>query len=198
MAMKDQGDKRRLGSPMKLIAAILACCLIHSSSAFAGPCTEVQSRIAAHDFYAVLEANRIFSLPTAQELQKLGPLVTKSLYKLMSAAVSAEERHSITPEDGELPLFEGSLFSTWAEGYSNFYISSAVPKTSNGKIYVLLQYAQHLTPYYKNSTGIMEWKEMVGIGYEDKKCLVDDIFFHPDGNAKSLRSRLSDVTSYAK
>lgn len=183
---------------MKRIVAILTYCLIHSSSAFAGACTEEQSRTAAHDFYATLEANRIFSLPTAQDLQKLRPLVTKSLYKLMAEAVSAEGGHSKKPEQGQLPLFEGSLFSTWAEGYSNFYISSAVPEASNKKIYVLLQYAQHLTPYYKNSPGIMEWKEIVGIDYEDTKCLVDDIFFHTDGNTKNLKSRLSKVASYAK
>ncbi len=183
---------------MKSRVLILVCCLVLSSYSFGATCTETESRTAAHDFYAVLEANRVFSVPSAEELSKIQPLVTKNLYELMSSAVLAEEKEFNRSKGSEPPLFEGGLFSTWAEGYSNFYISNSVPKSNNTEIYVLLQYAQHLLPYYQNTPGIMEWKEIALIRREGAKCLVEDIYFNHKGNSKSLQSRLKEIASYAK
>jgi len=183
---------------MKNILLVIACCLVLNRNTFAGTCTETESRTAAHDFYAVIEASRLFSVPSAKELPKIKSLVTKNLYELMSSAMLAEEKEFNRSKGSEPPLFEGSLFSTWAEGYSNFYISNSVPKSNNTEIYVLLQYAQHLSPYYKNTPGIMEWKEIARIGKEDATCLVDDIYFIHDGNSKSLKSRLKEIASNGK
>lgn len=183
---------------MKRSVFILTCFWVLNAHSYSleAACTETESRTAAHDFYAVLEASRVFSVPSKEELTKIQPLVTSNLYVLLSSAVSAEEKEYNRSKGIEPPLFEGSLFSTWAEGYSNFYISNSVPKSNNTEIYVLLQYAQHLLPYYQNTPGIMEWKEIALIQREGAKCLVENIYFNHEGNSKSLQSRLKEIASF--
>jgi hypothetical protein len=124
------------------------------------------------------------------------PLITKSLYALLSDAVKAEREYDrLPPKDKEAPPYEGSLFSSSVEGYTNFYVSDAVPGSNNAEIYVLLQYALHSYPYYANKPGIMEWKEKVKIIKEGKTCLVDDIYSLPEDADQSLKDRLKEIAS---
>lgn len=175
---------------------VIIFALILCNSSFADACSEIESRTAAHDFYAILNSTGTFGIPTAEALSKLKPLITKSLYVLLSGAVKANEEYNrLPPKDKEAPPHEGSLFSTSVEGYTNFYVSSAVPGSNNAEIYVLLQYAQHLYPYYANKPGIMEWKERIKITKEGGRCLVDDIYSLPEDHDKPLKDRLKEIVS---
>jgi hypothetical protein len=178
---------------MKLVIALLA--LSASSLSFSKTCSEIESRTAAHDFYATVETNRLFAVPTEIELKQLKPYVTTSLYKLFSAAVLAEKEELKRSQGKEPPLFQGHLFSGITEGYTNFYVSSSVPGKKGSEIYVLLQYAQHLMPYYAATPGILEWKERVEIKPEGERCLVNNIYYALDNNNESLAGVLANIVT---
>jgi hypothetical protein len=170
--------------------------LMLCNASFAGTCSEIESRTAAHDFYAELGSTGTFGIPTKEALSKLKPLTTKSLHALLSGVVKAGDEYDRLPaKDKEAPPYEGSLFSSSVEGYTNFYVSGAVPGSNNAEIYILLQYAQHFYPYYADKPGIMEWKEKVKIIKEGKVCLVDDIYFLPENHDQSLKDRLKKIVS---
>lgn len=178
---------------MKLVFILV--CIFVSDFCAAKTCSEIESRTAAHDFYSKVQEHHLFSVPTAEEQQKLKPYVTSSLYNLFSNAVLAEQKEFKRSKGKEPPLFEGHLFSGVTEGYTNFYISSAVQGTSGSEIYVLLQYAQHFMPYYANTPGIMEWKERVEVKPEGEKCLVNNIFYSLENNNESLASVLAGIVA---
>ena len=178
---------------MKLTIALLA--LSASSLSYSKTCHEIESRTAAHDFYATVETNRMFAVPTEIELKQLKPYVTKSLFKLFSAAVSAEKNEFKRSKGKTPPLFEGHLFSGVVEGYTNFYISSGVPGKNGAEVYVLLQYAKHLLPYYFATPGILEWKERVEIKAEGERCLLNNIYYTLETNNESLANVLANIVT---
>ncbi|MES2823496.1 MAG: hypothetical protein V4732_07835 [Pseudomonadota bacterium] len=169
----------------------MLCLLFMSSMCFAKTCTELESRTAAHDFYATIEQHNFFSVPAGEQLK---PYVTPSLHELFYAAALAEKKEFIRSQGKEPPLFEGHLFSGVTEGYTNFHISHAVPGKNNAEIYVVLQYAQHLMPYYATKPGILEWKERVEVKAEGEKCLVNNIFYSLEHNNDHLVSVLKAIT----
>jgi hypothetical protein len=178
---------------MKL--AVILFSILVSSICSAKTCNEIESRTAAHDFYAKVQENHLFSVPTEEEQKKLKPYVTTSLYNLLSAAVLAEKKEFNRSQGKEPPLFEGHLFSGVTEGYTNFYISNGVQGKNGSEVYVLLQYAQHFMPYYASTPGIMEWKERVEVKPEGEKCLVNNIFHSLENNIESLSSVLSNIAA---
>lgn len=175
--------------------SIFIFCAFISGYCTAKTCSEIENRTAAHDFYTTIQKNNLFSVPTEKEQEKLKPYVTKSLHALLSNAVMAEKNEFKRSQGKEPPLFEGNLFSGVTEGYTNFYISTAVQGKSGSEIYVLLQYAQHFMPYYENTPGIMEWKERVEVKPEGDKCLVNNIFYSLKNNTDSLASVLANIVA---
>lgn len=169
--------------------------MLASSFCLAKTCSEIESRTAVHDFYAKVQENNLFSVPTEEEQQKLKPYVTASLYNLFSTAVLAEKKRFKRSKGKEPPLFEGHLFSGVAEGFTNFYISTGVQGKESSEIYVLFQYAQHFLPYYANTPGIMEWKERVEVKSEGEKCLVNNIFHSLENNTESIASVLASIVA---
>ena len=121
--------------------------------------------------------------------------MTTSLYKLFSAAALAEKKEFKRSQGKAPPLFQGHLFSGVTEGYTNFYVSSGVPAKNGAEVYVLLQYAQHLMPYYFATPGILEWKERVEIKAEGKRCLVNNIYYTLDSDNESLAGVLATIAT---
>jgi hypothetical protein len=178
---------------MKSVAVLFF--ILASSFCSAKTCSEIESRTAAHDFYAKVQETNLFSMPTEEEQKKLKPYVTTSLYNLFSTAVLAEKKEFKRSQGKEPPLFEGHLFSGVTEGFTNFYISTGVQGKHSSEIYVLLQYAQHFMPYYANTPGIMEWKERVEVRSEGEKCLVNNIFYSLENNTESLAGVLASIVA---
>jgi hypothetical protein len=171
-----------------------ALCLLFiiSNNCFSKNCTELESRTAAHDFYATIDQHNFFSVPAGEQLK---PFITAPLHALFSAAALAEKKEFIRSQGKEPPLFEGHLFSGVIEGYTNFHISHAVPGKNNSEVYVVLQYAQHLMPYYASTPGILEWKERVEVKVEGEKCLVNNIFYSLEHNNEHLVAVLKAITA---
>lgn len=171
---------------------VLFILFIISNMCFSKTCTELESRTAAHDFYATIEQHNFFSVPAEEHLK---PFITAPLHGLLSAAALAEKKEFVRSQGKEPPLFEGHLFSGVTEGYTNFHISHAVPGKNNAEIYVVLQYAQHLMPYYATKPGILEWKERVEVKAEGEKCLVNNIFYSLEHNNDHLVSVLKAIAT---
>jgi len=167
--------------------------------ALADACNEVESRTSAHNFYVVLNIAKVFSVPKMAELERLKPYITGNLFEKLKLAVLAEKEHFERSKGKEPPLYEGSLFSSLFEGYSNFYVSISLIEKETTKVNILFQYAQNLLPYFADKPGISEWKDQAIIKRDDGKCKVDDIFFNADGiKITSLRDRLDTINSYVK
>lgn len=178
-----------------LFAKLLLACGV----ALADTCSDIESRTSAHNFYVMLDKIKLFSVPKNAELEKLNPYITKDLFHKVNLAVLAEEKDFERSKGEEPPLYEGSLFSSLAEGYSNFYVSIATHEKETAKVDILLQYAQNFLPYYANKPGINEWKDQAIIKRDDGKCKVDNIIFGSDGvKITSLRDRLDTIISYTK
>lgn len=190
----DRLDEHRRANMAALIIAFPL--LFASSLGAAKTCSEIESRTAAHDFYAKVQEGNLFAVPTKEEQKKLKAYMSTTLYDLFSAAVLAEEKEFNRTKGHEPPLFEGHLFSGVTEGYTNFYISTAVPGTVGSEVYVLLQYAQHFMPYYANTPGIFEWKERVEVKAEGERCLVNNIFYSLDNNRESLAGVLARIAAH--
>ncbi len=166
------------------------CFLIFAFStidSWAGDCSPKSAVIAAKQFMSAIDRAQIFSVPKRNELSKISRYVTPELYSLLKQASQAEEREFTRSKGKEPPLYEGSLFSSLAEGYTSYTIT---PHTLN-EVSINFEYIGKAPDTNKSYI----WIDFMMVQEVSSKCLVSDMIFDNGNSGTVLLSKiLKDIS----
>jgi hypothetical protein len=170
---------------MKFSIVLLLSLLCSVQNSWALDCAPTSAVDAATKFLSALDQSRIFSVPTREQLKALRGAVTPDLYSLLKKASRAEEREFAKTRGKEPPLYEGSLFSSLAEGYSSYSITAPTTAQAIDLIAIQFQFVGNTpatsTPY--------NWTDYVSVQTVSGKCLVSDMTFDKERPPEKLLSK---------
>lgn len=163
--------------------------LVMAESVFAEPCDKSESKELVHQFYITVQREGLGSFPDTKDFEKIKPFLASKLEKPLSLAVLAFEK---SYSKNELPPYENSFLSSYAEGHTNFFVSEAYNNLETTKVKVLLQYSSP-----PELPSVVDETDYVVTLRENGKCKMTDILFSADAySEKTLQERLKKINSY--
>jgi hypothetical protein len=147
----------------------------------------VALRAAATAFCTAVRHERIEGLPTADQLQRLSPLITPELHAIIERARVIQAKQQREQPDEKPEWIEGDLFSSLFEGVSTWEVGDAFHAPTVDATVELKQ--SFKDPYL----GPVTWTDKLVFQLQNQRWLVNDIAMDDkwDPNVrKTLRSRL--------
>lgn len=134
-------------------------------------------------FYRIHIKNRAPGLPSAEELKQFEPLVSRTLYALLTRAEAADMRYHSVAGPQAAPLIEGDLFTSLYEGATSFEVQSCDSDTDRASCQVAFR--------YQNEGADESWNDKILLVRQEHQWRIDDIEFIGNDQS-SQREYLSD------
>ena len=97
----------------------------------------------ANTFYRLLLAEPVSGLPSVDELRPFRAVLHQDLIRRLEAAHSAEQQYLAGAKEPVTPLFEGSLFTSLFEGFTDFHLESCQTRRRTSDCLITLIYDKH-------------------------------------------------------
>src|SRR5690348_6306744 len=124
---------------MMLLPALIAI------SSYSDGSASIQVMAGARAFYSAIRPQVGTGVPDALHLKLLRPYISDRLADLLRAADEAEAKNAAQPVpegEGNPPLFEGDIYSPYAEGFTSYKVLSAAPEGTVWVCKVQLTYVE--------------------------------------------------------
>jgi hypothetical protein len=175
-----------IGFLEKILILIL---FVPVAGVFAEPCNKSESRELTHKFYITVQREGLGSFPDSKDYEKIKPFLASKLENTLKLAVLAGEK---SHAKNELPPYENSFLSSYAEGHTNFSVAEAKIGLEATKVKVLLQYSSP-----PELPSVVDETNYVVIVKEDSECKIADILFSADAYSEpTLQERINAINSY--
>ena len=149
---------------------------------------EQQQAEVVGDFYRIHLKHNAPGLLSADELKQFEPLVSRSLYNLLTRAEAADARYQAAAGPQAAPIVEGDLFTSLFEGATSFAVQSCDSEADRAACQVAFRYQQ--------SGSDESWNDKILLVRENRQWRIDDIEFIGNDQS-SQREYLTDNLSDA-
>lgn len=146
--------------------------------------TAAQVVAAGRAFYGAVRPQVGTGVPDSEHLKLLRSFISDRLTGLLIKAEAAEAKNAKQPVpegEGNPPLFEGDLYSPYAEGFTSFKVLEAIQQGAAWICRVRLTYQEE-------GSKPMVWIDKASVVFEHGRWVVDDVARLEPGETTSSTS----------